>query len=160
MEFIYTLAFLKKNNQILMLNRVKQPWKGMWNGVGGKRNQDESALACILREIQEETGIVVSEDKILDKGICTWNNDFKAKDSGLHLFLVNLDDEFKFTTPITTNEGILMWKEISWLIDKENLGVSYNIPYFLENVCFSEKRYHYICTFDHNTLLDVKVEEL
>lgn len=160
MEFIYTLAFIKKDNNILMINRVKQPWKGMWNGVGGKRNKSESAKDCILREIQEETGIFLNESKIIDKGVCTWNNDFTAIDSGLHLFLVNLDNDFNLSTPLKTDEGILEWKDFNWINDKDNLGVCYNIPYFLENVCYAKERFHYRCTFDGNNLVNVKVEEI
>ncbi|VEU82544.1 8-oxo-dGTP diphosphatase [Acholeplasma hippikon] len=160
MEFIYTLAFIKRNNEILMMNRLKQPWKGMWNGIGGKRHRNETPLDCILREIKEETGININLDQIKDKGLCTWNKDFTAQDSGLHLFLVNLDNDFTYQTPVATDEGIIEWKSIEWLVDKDNLGVSYNIPYFLENVCFNEKRYHYHCTFDGNILAKVEVEEI
>ena len=62
----YTLGFIKRNNCILMVNRQKSPWKGSWNGVGGKLNENESPLECIIREIKEETDIDVSTLEILD----------------------------------------------------------------------------------------------
>lgn len=34
--FKYTVCFVKKNNEILMLNREKAPIMGVWNGVGAK----------------------------------------------------------------------------------------------------------------------------
>ena len=30
----YTLCFIKKDNEFLMLNRIKAPNMGLWNGVG------------------------------------------------------------------------------------------------------------------------------
>lgn len=160
MEFIYTLAFIKRGNQILVMNRLKQPWKGMWNGIGGKREVNESPLNCILREIKEEANIDVSHNWIKDKGLCTWNDDFSAQDSGLHLFFVELPNEFIYPTPFIMNEGIIDWKDIEWLNDIDNLGVAYNIPYFLNNLCFNQNRFHYKCTFDGNILKKVEVEEL
>ncbi len=32
----HTLCFIKRNEEILMLNRKYDPVKGLWNGVGGK----------------------------------------------------------------------------------------------------------------------------
>lgn len=32
----YTLCLIRNDDQLLLLNRVKKPQMGMWNGVGGK----------------------------------------------------------------------------------------------------------------------------
>ncbi len=32
----HTLCFIKRNEEILMLNREYDPVKGLWNGVGGE----------------------------------------------------------------------------------------------------------------------------
>lgn len=32
----FTNCFIKKGDRILLLNRNKPSWMGMWNGVGGK----------------------------------------------------------------------------------------------------------------------------
>lgn len=34
--FNQTLCFIRKDDEILMLNRQKAPLQGLWNGVGGK----------------------------------------------------------------------------------------------------------------------------
>ena len=153
--YIYTLAFLKRGNEILLLNREKKPWKGSWNGVGGKRNQDESPLQCIIREIQEETSICVTESQVEDKGILTWTS-FDALGVGLHLFLVHLDSHFSFITPVKTEEGILDWKAIDWINDFDNEGVAKNIPYFLPVLLQSNQRFHFHCTFEHKVLKQVE----
>lgn len=42
----YTLCFIKKGCQLLMLNRDSAPTKGLWNGVGGKIEANESPTEC------------------------------------------------------------------------------------------------------------------
>ncbi len=159
-DYLYTLAFIKKGEKILMVNRQKNPWQGMWNGVGGKRNQGESPLTCIMREIQEETGITVNKNQVFFKGICTWNDQFKSRSSGLYIFLVEVSDDLEYVTPRSTPEGILDWKTIDWISSFDNLGVAYNIPYFIHNVINESNCYKYECTFNGNILEEVKESEI
>jgi len=154
-NYLYTLAFLKRGDEILMLNRVKAPWFGMWNGVGGKRDPGESPLSCIVREIAEETGIVVSPERVRFRGTLSWNDDFVAASKGLYLFFVELEEGFVYPTPFATPEGILAWKNIAWITDPRNHGVAYNIPHFLPFLCNDEQRYHYHCVFAGDRLVDV-----
>ena len=56
--FKYTLCFIIYQNQVLLLNRNKNPWMGRWNGVGGKINEGEDKFSAIKREIIEETQII------------------------------------------------------------------------------------------------------
>jgi len=160
MTYLYTLCFIKQGDKILMLNRNKAPWLGIWNGVGGKRQADESPLECIHREIIEETNINIDIDQLIDKGFVTWNDDFKTPSLGLHLFYTELPLSYQYITPIETKEGILSWKDIDWVNDKNNLGVSYNIPYFLDNILHSTDRFHYHCKFNGYQLLDVEVRKI
>ncbi|WP_174616038.1 NUDIX hydrolase [Virgibacillus ihumii] len=66
----YAICFIKRGNKILMLNRQSPLWMGMWNGVGGKIEENESPAACIIREIKEETAIVT--DDVEFKGNVCW----------------------------------------------------------------------------------------
>ncbi len=160
MKFIYNLVFIKQNNQILMINRNKSPWMGMWNGLGGKLKNNETLNQSVIREIKEETNLLFKEDEIEYKGIVTWNDEFKTITNGLYLFLINLDSSILYETPIITNEGVITWKDMSWVLEKDNIGVSYNIPYFLENVLNDKKIYHYHCVFDKYNLLKVETKEI
>lgn len=36
-----TLCFIRRNDEILMLNRENKPTHGLWNGVGGKMESEE-----------------------------------------------------------------------------------------------------------------------
>ena len=44
-------------DEILMCKRAKEPYKGLYNLVGGKVENDEESLSSAYRELFEETGI-------------------------------------------------------------------------------------------------------
>jgi 8-oxo-dGTP diphosphatase len=155
--FAYTLAFIKRGDQILMVNREKKPWLGSWNGVGGKKTQDEDPLSCIKREILEETGIAIDNVQIIYKGYLTWNT-FDANGNGLYLYLVNVPNDFIYETPIKTKEGILDWKSIDWILDTNNYGLAHNIQYFLPKMLNHTENYHYHCVFENQKLVEVTWE--
>ncbi len=154
-NYLYTLAFLKRKDEILMINRLKSPWQGMWNGVGGKRQHGETPAECILREIEEETGITVEAKDLKFRGTLSWNSDFIAQSSGLYIFYVDLPDDFVFATPKGVREGILEWRKVSWICDEKSVGVAHNIRFFLPTVLNDEKSYHYHNVFDKNILVNV-----
>ncbi len=70
----HTLCFIKRKEEILMLNREYDPVKGLWNGVGGKIEKGETPLENAIREIKEETNIKVTYDQIQFKGIIKWKD--------------------------------------------------------------------------------------
>jgi 8-oxo-dGTP diphosphatase len=151
--YTYTLVFIQIESHMIMLNRNKSPWMGMWNGLGGKINQDETPLTSIQREIKEELGIDIKVDLIKDRGILTWN-DFEATGQGIHLFYVKLD-RLDLQFPIHMDEGIIDLKPIHWIMDENNHGVAPNIKYFLEPMINDPIEVH--CIFESQTLIDVKV---
>lgn len=50
--------------EVLLVRRGNEPYKGCWALPGGFMEMDETIEHCAVRELQEETGIVVSEDRI------------------------------------------------------------------------------------------------
>jgi 8-oxo-dGTP diphosphatase len=157
--YAYTLGFIKRNDEILLINREKNPWKGCWNGLGGKIEQNETPQSSMIREIEEETGIKLDPEQVVYKGYLTWNV-FDANGDGLYIFLIDLDYTFTFETPIKLREGILDWKKIDWINDFENYGVADNIPYFLPFVLNDDKNYHYHCIFEGRELKSVSKDEV
>lgn len=157
--YTYTLGFIKRKHELLMINREKAPWLGAWNGLGGKRLPNESPMDCIIREIKEEAHIVVTEEHIKACGYLTWNS-FDVHGKGLYLFVIEVDDDFIYPTPIQTREGILDWKHIDWIMNAQNTGIAHNIPYFIEKILYDEQIYHFHCTFENNQLIEVTWEAL
>ena len=50
-------VFNPSGDKVLMCKRHKQPYKGLYNLVGGKIEPNEPGLAAAYRELEEETGI-------------------------------------------------------------------------------------------------------
>jgi 8-oxo-dGTP diphosphatase len=71
-----------------------------------------------------------------------------------------MDSSYNFQTPIKVREGILDWKDITWILKQDNLGVAYNISYFLPFVLNDQTNYHYHCIFKGNILESVDKKEL
>lgn len=105
----YTLCFLTRGDQVLMLHRLKPPNQGLWNGVGGHLEPGESARTCVLREVREETGYRLSE--VSFGGLLTWDG-FETPPGGLYIFTAPAPDG----EPSDCSEGELAWKPLSWVL--------------------------------------------
>ena len=58
-----TLCYIQREGQYLMLHRVKKKNdvnQDKWVGIGGKFEDKESPEDCLLREVQEETGLTLT----------------------------------------------------------------------------------------------------
>lgn len=143
--FKYTICFIKRGNEILMLNRESPSWMGMWNGVGGKLEKDETPKQCILREVKEETGISLSDVEY--KGNVIWGNEeSESYYGGMYAFIARLPDTYEYNTPVKMDEGILDWKNINWLLHPENMGVA-NFTYFLPKMLNDPHTYDHKFTY-------------
>ncbi len=140
----YNLCYIKRRSQVLLLNRDYPGWMGCWNGVGGKIELDESPRKSMLREIREETGLV--QVNIQFKGLKTWSKIDGTGVGGLYLYVGCLDDNHAYPTPVRTEEGILEWKEIDWILHPDNLGIPDDLPTSLR-VAFTNRG-----CFDHHSI--------
>ena len=60
---ITTLCYIEYRDHLLMLHRTKKEHdinEGKWIGVGGKFEDRESPEECLLREVKEETGCILT----------------------------------------------------------------------------------------------------
>lgn len=57
-----SVIFNKQKDEVLFCKRAKEPFKGLYNFVGGKVEPGEASFAAAYRELLEETGI--GKDKI------------------------------------------------------------------------------------------------
>lgn len=57
MKMNIIVLYNKKEDKLLMCLRSKDPYKGLYNLVGGKIEEGEEGVAGAYRELEEETGI-------------------------------------------------------------------------------------------------------
>lgn len=62
MEYSLVAIYDIYNGAYLMCKRRKNPYKGLLNFVGGKKEDGESIDACAMREVYEETGIFIPKN--------------------------------------------------------------------------------------------------
>lgn len=111
-----TLCYIERDNQYLMLHRVKKERdvnKDKWIGVGGHFEPEETPEECLLREVKEETGLTLTSWKFC--GIVTF---IAAQwDTVEYMCLYKADG---FTGELTDcTEGDLEW------VDKDKI---YDLP--------------------------------
>lgn len=117
----YTLCFITKGKEVLLLLREKEPNKGKWNGVGGKIENRETLEESCIREVYEETGLRI--EKPIFKGVLSFNGV-----SGIALFVCNhFNGEIRHSS-----EGVLQWKQLNWITKSDE--VVDNIRYFIRDV--------------------------
>ena len=140
-----TLCFVVKGDEILMINRNKPPFMGLWNALGGKKKEGESIEDCAKREILEECKIAVKKVELLSR--FTWNYD----DEVGYAFVCFVDNE-SGNFPLKTDEGIVDYKKTDWILDKNNYGVIDDLRIFVKDIKMQEKHnYHLI--YDGKTLI-------
>ncbi|HHT7239743.1 MULTISPECIES: NUDIX hydrolase [Bacillus] len=149
----YTICFIRKGDNILLLNRNKKPTMGMWNGVGGKIEDNETPYQGIIRETFEETGIELHSATY--KGNVIFKDKDEPQDSeGMYVFLADLPDRVHIDTPVSTDEGILEWKSIDWILDGDNRGVVSNLQRYLPRVLKEENKLEHTFTYDNRNIID------
>ncbi|KGA96053.1 DNA mismatch repair protein MutT [Alkalihalobacillus alcalophilus ATCC 27647 = CGMCC 1.3604] len=153
--FTYTLCFIKRKDEILLLNREKPQWMGAWNGVGGKIEREEEPLKNIIREMKEETGLLFKKEDVHYKGTLSWSDVGNTYYDGLYLFVAELPEQIPYVTPIKTAEGILDWKKIEWILHHENVGVA-NLSYFLETILSDQEIYEHAFIYEEDQVVQFK----
>ena len=101
-----TLCYLYRDQKILMLyrNRKKEDVnEGKWVGIGGKRKAGETPEQCMLREFEEETGLVPTAYEY--RGIVLFTSE--GWEEKMHLFTAT----DAVGTIHACTEGTLAWIE-------------------------------------------------
>ncbi|HSB46857.1 MAG TPA: NUDIX hydrolase [Candidatus Bilamarchaeum sp.] len=57
-------GILIEDGKILLIKRAAEPFRGMWAVPGGRIEDDETAEECLVREMEEETGLKVAPVKL------------------------------------------------------------------------------------------------
>lgn len=104
-----TLCYIEKDGCYLMMHRItkkKDANEGKWIGVGGHFEADESPEECLVREVQEETGLKLTSYKL--RGIITFVSD-KWENEYMHLYTADGFEGDISSAMENCSEGILQW---------------------------------------------------
>ena len=103
---ITTLCYIEQDGKWLMMNRNKKKDdynSGKWIGVGGKLEGDETADECLLREVYEETGLILKEYRFLGPIL------FRSDQWGDEIMMLYLGGAAEGTLGGSCHEGTLEW---------------------------------------------------
>ena len=100
------VCLIQDENKILLQNRVKEDWKG-YTFPGGHVEAGESFVDAVIREMKEETGLTVTNPKLVGIKQFPINN-------GRYIVLLFKATEFTGTVT-SSDEGEMEWIDIDEL---------------------------------------------
>lgn len=143
---------LRKN---LLINRIKEPYKGYWAMPGGKIEKNESPEEAARRELLEETGI---EEKLTSpSGFCReaiYENERKIYDFNIYIFDFITDKDI---SGHDSKEGELRWIWDSFLRGTKILPRDSKI---MTNLSKAYKRRHSVVTKENGVYVQKIFGEL
>ena len=135
-----TLCYLERGDEYLMLHRTKKAGDlnhDKWIGIGGKFLDKESPEDCLLREVEEETGLVLTDYRY--RGIVTFVSD-RWPTEYMHLFTAD-----GFTGELKDcDEGVLEWRPRDQLLNIPHWEgdaifldlIQRDVPFFSLKLCY------------------------
>ena len=108
-----TLVYARRNlssdegGHVLMLHRNKEPNKGLWVAPGGKVEIHESPVECAIRELREETGLIVRRMTL--RGVVS---EVSPRQDYQWLLFIYVTDDFEGKLS-TCDEGHLAWVDVN-----------------------------------------------
>ncbi len=121
------VVFDKTLNKALFCIRAKEPYKGLYNFVGGKVEKNETNDDAAYRELFEETGISKKDiklDHFMDLNYFKYENN-------IQVYYGILSHEVK----LVEEKNKLEWLDINEkLLDNNKFGGNYNIPHIIRQI--------------------------
>jgi len=121
------VVFNKNLEKALFCIRAKEPYKGLYNFVGGKVEEGESNDDAAYRELFEETGISKS-DIILDHFMDL--NYFKYG-KNIQVYYGILERKVNLVEEKNKLEWVILSEE---LLDNNKFAGNYNIPHIIKQI--------------------------
>lgn len=132
------VVFNKNLDKVLFCIRAKEPYKGLYNFVGGKVEDNESNYEAAYRELFEETGISNNDielDYFMDLNYYKYENN-------IQVFYGILKHEVKLVEEKNKLEWVVINDE---LLNTEKFAGNYNVPHIIRQI----KKY-----FKYGTAID------
>jgi len=101
-EFIGTLLFLRRDDEVLLIHKKTGHGAGRVNAPGGKLDPGEGVVACACREVFEEVGLRVADARV---GV---EMRFVERNGPQWLGFALIAHEFT-GTPVETREAVPFW---------------------------------------------------
>ena len=121
------MIFEKDMKRMLMCERMKDPYKGLYNLVGGKIEPGEDGEAAAYRELFEETGISQKDVKLLHLMDFT----YYCSDCYVECYAGRLSGDVK----LVEEKNPLLWMEVEQdFFTMERFAGEGNIGHMLEQV--------------------------
>lgn len=121
------IVYDKDERKILMCKREKEPYKGMFNLVGGKVEENEDELHAAYRELEEETGITSKDIRLVN----VMNFEYKMSDMELELYAGKLNKDVEVIEEVNK----LYWLDkCENFFDLEKFAGEGNIGHMLKQV--------------------------
>lgn len=112
--------------------KFSKKWGQVYAPPGGKFENGESPLDCIIREFYEETGLTLINPKL--QGISYW------QDSAEGIIFVYVAEEYEGKLCTTSSEGKLEWIEIDNLLSIKQFDQNEKFtPYLFKDKLFEGK---------------------
>lgn len=121
------VVFNKDLTKVLFCIRTKEPYKGLYNFVGGKVEANESNDEAAYRELFEETGISSNDielDHFMDLNYFKYENNLQVY-YGILKNEVTLVEEKNKLEWVTINEELL---------NNDKFAGNYNIPHIIKQI--------------------------
>ncbi len=101
------LVYVRRDDEVLLMHRHKEPNLGLWVAPGGKVELNESPQDTAVRELYEETGLRVGDVRL--RGLCT---EVSPLDDWQWMLFVFTAHTFSGELRPDLREGALAWTPI------------------------------------------------
>ena len=111
-------AIILKGNSILLIKKSRGPYKGKLDLPGGRQELGETHLETLIREVIEETGVVVQQAELFNNysAISNYNTESGDEETIYHtgvVYLVESYDDNKLLTEMNIEDSLgAQWFEI------------------------------------------------
>ncbi|MCA1054245.1 NUDIX domain-containing protein [Rossellomorea aquimaris] len=121
------MVYNKDMDKLLMCERLKNPYKGLSNLVGGKIEKGEAGIDAAYRELHEET--TISFDEITLHHVMDFT--YYLQDCYVEVYVGRLNRD----VVVTGDENILYWSDLDHnFFDKTLYAGEGNIGHMIEQV--------------------------
>lgn len=121
------VVFNNDLEKVLFCIRAKEPYKGLYNFVGGQVEENETNDEAAYRELYEETGIsnqAIELDHFMDLNYFKYGNNIQVYYGIL-----------KHEVTLVEEKNKLSWLAINdELLDNSKFGGNYNIPHIIRQI--------------------------